>query len=1112
MEKKKKVSSVFQSNTFSKLAIASFMMLLTLVFFSCAEEDYVPGEVGPSNFEVKFLNVSADVNDTLQKSVSNFSQISYWSSTELDIAYQFDPKAYLTIELSKASINVEDESHLPIKLIDSYVELRDPYTLNDTIIGKDIVEIFKFDDGQIATVKYGYNYQGIRFNDKVVETPHVVIDSITYINHSYEDYGLTTELESTHKIVPEFMVYYTNKAISEGPISNTAILKPWYKKVITEDPLIVNEVTYEGNFIGCPIESYKVTEFVKTNKGDITNTYNVSLNHKFTGPKERTQPGTNDEFASKSQGNLVEEVFLETKNSDGFTLKTMTGKYTSSNTGKESKTIVESVVDFTYTTPTKLETQYGTHQIEPLKVSFEELGFSVSDKDSTENTVKWTTTNLVQPKLNSCELDVIDEKVVLTRGAIKNPDVVAVDSTYTLSGDDDDYIVDKTIIWSDGTKTSSKYTLKATHSIDAIDFGEVITTSLNWSDSELKLNSTTNKTEEKKFSDKTKFVVVYTTNIHQATATNGTESGQFAFKETSPKVQFVDGSITKEFEVRKFVLTGLGAKLISTPTEIVKNSIAYNAYPYDYTVSYIWNKDEAQEIKSLGKLLKAANVTGDPTYDAKQTWNGNKTTITVTKTTPNSHADDVVETYEVDYTISLGSLENGKVYAENTSFSTTENLSSETSDETTNGYFTIKSRTRDYNFKISNGKTDRTVQSTLKDAEITFDDGVFQKTFDVSLNLSKSESLGTTTKSGNYFVTPHTLNLRAATIDGKTLTTQGITDIYVQIPDAKYDVDQSWTGNTTTLKVIKTSTGIDGSDIVDNYKFNFTVSLQDLTNGKVYAENTSFSTTSSTTDEQTKESKDGYFSLKERNRKLNYKVSNGKVDRNLPTTVKDGTVTFDDGTFSHTFDVSLTLSQTENLGSTTIDGDYEVTPHTLNLEASTIDGHKLSTQGITDIYVEKPGEEPEPPHLGRPKGFTVTATYDPATKVTRRAFCFNWEDGVTYAVCDYETMLPKQKDFMFKVDSYQNYNSVGYNKNNPSSPWEPARGSDDSDAIRWYSSNGKLISAIDKDISCKAIGWKNSENGSYALVIKGYTYSINGYNITVTAPNGEKVTFNSHHD
>ena len=70
MEKKKKVSSVFQSNTFSKLAIASFMMLLTLVFFSCAEEDYVPGEVGPSNFEVKFLNVSADVNDTLQKSVS----------------------------------------------------------------------------------------------------------------------------------------------------------------------------------------------------------------------------------------------------------------------------------------------------------------------------------------------------------------------------------------------------------------------------------------------------------------------------------------------------------------------------------------------------------------------------------------------------------------------------------------------------------------------------------------------------------------------------------------------------------------------------------------------------------------------------------------------------------------------------------------------------------------------------------------------------------------------------------------------------------------------------------------------------------------------------------
>lgn len=1116
MKQKKDFSSnVFKSNTFFRWAVASFMMLFTMMFFSCAEETLVIPDVTPSMFEIKNMSSSTTANDSLAKSTSNIYQNSYWNSSELGITLEFQPKAYLTIELSETSINVDDETKLPIKLVDDYISSSKPYgkDVNDTIIGNNIVKIFQFDDGQVATITYDYNYHGFRFEGQVIETPHLVIDSVVYLKHSHELYTATNELEKTYKVTPEFMVYTTNAATNQKPIvHNQAVFKPWYKKVITKEPLKVESVKYEGGFIGCPIEAYEVTEYVTTNQGDLTNTYKVLLNHKFTGPQERTQPGTDDEFASKSQGNLVEEVFLETKNSDGFTIKTMSGKYTSSNTGKNSKTIVESVIDFTYTTPTKLETQYGTHQIEPIKVSFEELGFSVSDKDSTENIVKWTTTNLVSPKLNQCELDVIDEKVVLTRSTIKAPDVVKVDSTYVLTGEDDDYVVDKTIIWSDGSQTTSQYSYKAKHSISAIDFGEKITSSLDWSENSLNVANSTTKNEEKKFSDITKFVVVYTTNIHQATATNGTESGQFAFTETSPKVQFIDGSITKDFEERKFVLTGLGAEVGTTPTEIIKDRVTYNSYPYNYIVSYTWNSQSPQELTSKGSLLKPANVTGEPVYDAKQTWNGNKTTITITKTTPNSHADDVVETYKVDYTISLQDLVDGKVYANNTSFTTSQTLTNETSDEATNGYFTIKSSTKDYDFKISNNEVDRTVTTTLNDAEIIFNDGIYQKSFNVRLTLSKSESLGTTTQDGEYFVTPHTLSLQAQTVDGKTLNTSCVTDIYVKIPDAKYDIDQTWNGNTTTLKVTKTSTTADGSDVVDDYSFNFTVSLQDLVDGKVYAENTSFSTTKNITDEQTKESTDGFFSLKERNRKLNYQVSNGVTERSMSSDVRDGEVTFNDGTFSHTFDVYLTVSENESFGTTTEDGNYNVTPHTLQLKANTIDGHELSTQGRTDIYVEKPGREPEPPHLGKPTGFTVTATYDPQSKVTRRAFCFNWEDGVTYAVCDYETMLPEQKDFMFKVDDYKGYNSVAYNKNNSSSPWEPARGSDDSDAIRWYSSSSKLVSAIDKDISCKAIGWKNNEDGNYALIIKGYTYTINGYNITVTAPNGEKVTFNSHHD
>ena len=122
---------------------------------------------------------------------------------------------------------------------------------------------------------------------------------------------------------------------------------------------------------------------------------------------------------------------------------------------------------------------------------------------------------------------------------------------------------------------------------------------------------------------------------------------------------------------------------------------------------------------------------------------------------------------------------------------------------------------------------------------------------------------------------------------------------------------------------------------------------------------------------------------------------------------------------------------------------------------------------------------------------------------------FVWEDGVTYAVCDYETMLPNNNEFKYEISSYSGFNSVGYNKNG--SKWQPARGSDDNDAIRWYDSNSSLISAIDKAVSCKAIGWKNIVNDKYSLIIPGYTYTINGYEITVTAPNGEAVTFNSHY-
>ena len=65
--------------------------------------------------------------------------------------------------------------------------------------------------------------------------------------------------------------------------------------------------------------------------------------------------------------------------------------------------------------------------------------------------------------------------------------------------------------------------------------------------------------------------------------------------------------------------------------------------------------------------------------------------------------------------------------------------------------------------------------------------------------------------------------------------------------------------------------------------------------------------------------------------------------------------------------------------------------------------------------------------------------------------------------------------------------------------------------IAFYDSSNNLLPSITYG-ECMYYGWKNMVNGKYALVIDGYSYTINGYEITVTAPNGETVTFDSHYE
>ncbi len=1057
---------------------------------------------------------TTSVNDTLVSSVATFDQTSSLYYQQENVRVKFNPQAYLNVRLSKSRIEARSADELPVTLVKTYIKSRTPYK-NQTMYGEDVVKVFEYSDGQVATVSFGYRYTGVVVGLDTLAVPHVEIDDVSYTRQAVDANGEKTETETPYKSTLMFNAVYSIKGTSSSETSSSVTLRPWYHKVITTDPMKVLNVTYNGKYVNCPVDAYELVEMVKTNKGEFSNTYRVNLSMKMIAPQPSEQPSLDSLFNKTSTPKFNEQVFSKIKNEDGFTIQTITGSYVSTNVGKEARTYVESLVQFTYQYPVKFESEYGSYTIEPLKLSFEELGFEVKKLSSNDKFNRFRTTNLVEGTLGTCTLNLIEEIVDLNIPKDKKPDVVRVDSVYTLKGNGDDYIVDKIVIWSDGSKDETSYDYKGRHSATAEAFGNKITSSLNWGENALQRVSQSKENDEKKFSDTTKFSVVYTTSKWRSDATNGVESGVFAFEETTPVVTFIDGEVTKVFPERKYSLVGLGADVATDYTIMVMNKTSYKAYAYDYVTKVEWNGEAEPDLVSAGYLLMPADETGQPRYTVNQTWNGNTTTVKVTKTTPHSFADDEVVNYTKNFTISLNGLTDGKVYADNTSFKAEVGTYSETSSDATDGSWKVVTYRRTYPYTITNGEVSRNdLKALVTDAEITFDDGSFNHTFDVRLAVGKSEEFGQSRSVGDYLVTPHLLTVTGNTVDGRQVSATASTDIYVKqdkTGDPVYTTSQTWNGNTTTLKVTKTTPHSNAQDEVENFTKNFTIGLSGLTNGKVYAENTNF-TVAETHTENSSSATDGPWKVNSFKRNYNYTLSNGAVTRNdLNAEVVDAEILFDNGDYKHTFNVRLNVVKSDAFNASRTEGDYAVTPHVLTVNGTTVDGKRVSSSGTTDIYVKTKNDEPEFPHLGKPKGFTVTASFDPSAQITRRAFVFNWEEGVTYAVCNYETMLPNSGDFMFMESNYKEYNSVGYDKNN-TAHWQPARGTDDSDALRWYFADGTLMSAIDKALTCKVIGWKNIVNGQYALIIEGYTYEINGYTITVKAPDGQTVSFNSHYN
>lgn len=1110
------------------LGIMSGIVLNT----GCAGEIYHPEEGTPADtVEViidrfmqmeKILNSTTSVKDTLVKSNAEFIQDSYLKDEQFEINLNFNPKAYVDIALAKKRIDVASADELPVELTKSYIKSQTPFA-DGNMLGKDVVKVFEFSDGQVATVSYGERYYAIINKGDTLAIPHTQINDVVYIDHELELYGEQTELENPYKLPLIFNVESCNKGTTNEDKCYTLEMKPWYLKVITIEPRVVLDVDYKGGYVGCPYEEYRLTETVTTNKGTEVNEYSVPVSFVFKAPNEREQPSLDSLFNDKSVGKLNVEQIAETKDENGFVLTTNVGTYVSTNTGKENRTSISSSVTVTAQYPVRFENENGRFDIPEPKISFEELGFDIAFVSENETTVKYKSANLVQGKVDKCASDPIYEVVNLILQKEKAPDVVKVDSTYTPKGNGDEYIIDKEIIWSDGSKDKSTYTYKGRHSFKAVDFGEKITTSLDWSEDELKSVAENHSNEKETFSDVTWFEADYTETTLEAKASNGAENGSFKFVKEVPVVTFVDGEITIVFDERNFNIDNKGADVSGLSKTVIRDAVTYNAYDYDYVLKVGFDGENAVDVVSDGLLLVDADVVGNAVYDYSQSWNGNTVTVEVTKTIPHSHKDDEVFDWSKNFTVGMTSMIDGKVYADNTNFKANETYTEDSSVSYDNPW-TVTAYERDFTYEISNGvvKRDDNLKTTVTDAEITFDNGEFKHSFDVRFDVGYAEKFGNTYKSGYYDVTPHTLTVTGTTGDGKSLKVSANTDIYVRrAPEITGHTNKTVVYDDGTVDAFVTITKDDGTSTTfkasDAFGKRFAFNFSNTTaQEKVVSDvnhNASSSVGNAVTTKQTK----GDWTVTEYRYPYNHKLSNGVASDDVYSEYGYSNFEFvynGNGLSNVKIPMPTVKMSNKSLNITEkglSDGYFNYNANVVvNGFASGTEGSYSKDLSVTHI-LKIENNEPEEPHFGKPRNFIVTASFDPSSKVTRRAFVFNWEEGVTYAMCDYETMLPTREDFYYKEDSYKEYNSVSLKKSGGEWLPVPARAVEEGDHIFWYDSQGNALPSI-SDFEGVLFGWKNMKNGKCSLYIDGYSYVINGYEITVTAPNGETVTFDSHYE
>lgn len=226
-------------------------------------------------------------------------------------------------------------------------------------------------------------------------------------------------------------------------------------------------------------------------------------------------------------------------------------------------------------------------------------------------------------------------------------------------------------------------------------------------------------------------------------------------------------------------------------------------------------------------------------------------------------------------------------------------------------------------------------------------------------------------------------------------------------------------------------------------------------------------------------------------------IKSSKVGDNSKKLTSEATAVFCDKTFEASSSTLLILDTSgtgsdDNNGSSSEDG---------NGDEQGNGGTDVTTPPTSDTALK----------YGRIIDFQVSAVldvdaYQNGGEITKKAVVIRFEEGYYFGVCDFEEDFPTQ--FTYTQSGYSGFNSAAQTK--AGKPFRIARAVVYKDAIKWLAEDNSLIMGIDK-LSCSLFGWKNIVGGLYSAFINTYSssYSQDRYSLTLTAPNGRSMTFQS---